>query len=43
MPATIAKHLSALRQLAQALDADPAIRTVRSQSVARVAARFVPG
>ena len=34
-PATIAKHLSALRQLAQALDADPAIRTVRSQSVAR--------
>jgi integrase/recombinase XerD len=32
-PATIAKHLSALRQLAQALDADPAIRTVRSQSV----------
>ena len=34
-PATIAKHLSALRQLAPALDADPAIRTVRSQSVAR--------
>jgi site-specific recombinase XerC len=34
-PATVAKHLSALRQLAQALDADPAIRTVRSQSVAR--------
>jgi hypothetical protein len=34
-PATVAKHLSALRQLAQALDADPAIRTVRSQRVAR--------
>jgi site-specific recombinase XerC len=34
-PATIAKHLSALRQLAAALDADPAIRTVRSQGVAR--------
>ena len=34
-PATIAKHLSALRQLATALDGDPAIRTVRSQSVAR--------
>jgi hypothetical protein len=34
-PATIAKHLSALRQLATAVDADPAIRTVRSQSVAR--------
>jgi site-specific recombinase XerD len=34
-PATIAKHLSALRQLATALDADPAICTVRSQSVAR--------
>jgi site-specific recombinase XerD len=34
-PATIAKHLSALRQLAQALEADPAIRTVRSQSIAR--------
>ena len=34
-PATIAKHLSALRQLAPALGADPAIRTVRFQSVAR--------
>ena len=34
-PATIAKHLSALRRLAEALDADPAMRTVRSPSVAR--------
>jgi hypothetical protein len=31
-PATIAKRLSALRQLATALDADPAIRTVGSQA-----------
>jgi site-specific recombinase XerD len=42
-PATIAKHLSALRQLAQALDADPAIRTVRSQSVARGEPRALSG
>ncbi len=34
-PATVAKHLSALRQLAAAIDADPAIHTVRSQNVAR--------
>lgn len=34
-PATIAKHLSALRTLADALDADPQIAKVRSQSVAR--------
>jgi integrase/recombinase XerD len=34
-PATIAKHLSALRTLADALDADPQIGKVRSQSVAR--------
>jgi site-specific recombinase XerC len=40
-PATIAKHLSALRQLAAAIDADPAIRTVRSQSVARGEPRAV--
>lgn len=42
-PATIAKHLSALRQLATALDADPAIRTVRSQSVARGEPRALSG
>jgi integrase/recombinase XerD len=34
-PATIAKHLSALRTLADALGADPLIAKVRSQSVAR--------
>jgi len=34
-PATIAKHLSALRTLAEALGADHAIRTVRSARVAR--------
>jgi site-specific recombinase XerD len=42
-PATIAKHLSALRQLAASLDADPAIRTVRSQSVARGDPRALSG
>ena len=42
-PATIAKHLSALRQLAEALDADPAIRTVRSPSVARGEPRALGG
>jgi site-specific recombinase XerD len=42
-PATIAKHLSALRQLATELDADPAIRTVRSQSVARGEPRALSG
>lgn len=34
-PATIAKHLSAVRGLASELGADPAVRTVRSASVAR--------
>jgi site-specific recombinase XerD len=34
-PATIAKHLSALRTLADALSADPAVRQVRAASVAR--------
>ena len=34
-PATVAKHLSALRGLADALGADPALRTVRSARVAR--------
>lgn len=34
-PATIAKHLSALRTLADALGADPLIAKVRSQTVAR--------
>jgi len=34
-PATIAKHLSALRGLAAALGADASVRTVRSASVAR--------
>jgi site-specific recombinase XerD len=34
-PATIAKHLSALRTLADALGADPEIAKVRSQTVAR--------
>ncbi len=34
-PATIAKHLSALRGLAAALDADPAVRAVKSAAVAR--------
>ena len=42
-PATIAKHLSALRQLAASLDADPAIRTVRSESVARGEPRALSG
>jgi integrase/recombinase XerC len=34
-PATVAKHLSELRGLADALGADPAMRTVRSARVAR--------
>ncbi len=34
-PATITKHLSAVRGLATELGADPAVRTVRSASVAR--------
>jgi len=34
-PATVAKHLSALRGLAEALGADQAMRTVRSARVAR--------
>jgi hypothetical protein len=34
-PAAVAKHLSALRALADALGADPAMRTVRSAQVAR--------
>jgi site-specific recombinase XerD len=34
-PATVAKHLSALRGVADTLGADPAMRTVRSARVAR--------
>jgi len=42
-PATIAKHLSALRMLADALGADPQIAKVRSQTVARGQPRALTG
>ncbi len=42
-PATIAKHLSALRTLADALGADPQISKVRSQTVARGQPRALTG
>ena len=42
-PATIAKHLSALRTLADALGADPQIAKVRSQTVARGQPRALSG
>lgn len=42
-PATIAKHLSALRTLADALGADPQIAKVRSQTVARGQPRALTG
>jgi hypothetical protein len=34
-PATIVKHLSAVRGLAAELGADPTVRTIRSATVAR--------
>ncbi|MGI8862963.1 MAG: tyrosine-type recombinase/integrase [Solirubrobacteraceae bacterium] len=42
-PATIAKHLSALRTLADALGQDPQIAKVRSQTVARGQPRALSG
>jgi len=42
-PATIAKHLSALRTLADALGSDPQIAKVRSQTVARGQPRALTG
>ena len=42
-PATVAKHLSALRTLADALGADPQIVKVRSQTVARSRPRALSG
>jgi site-specific recombinase XerD len=42
-PATVAKHLSALRTLADALGADPRIVKVRSQTVARGRPRALSG